>query len=121
MAVVLRRAAAHRGIEVQPSCSTAAFSTVRLVEQFGITTGFGLQTLVRNQEFRPESTLGGRSKVRMGAPHPIFDLGVEVAPLPWVSFSPVLSWIAPPTPLRYGPSFSLVLRFHVPQEREPQP
>jgi hypothetical protein len=85
---------------------------LHIVDQFALTTSFALQTLVRNDEFREGSRLGGRSKVRMGAPHPMLDLGVEVTPWPWVSLSPIVGWIAPPGALRYGPSLSLVLRFH---------
>ena len=84
----------------------------RLLPQIGFTTGFTLQTMVRNDEIRERSALGGRSKVRMGAPHPMLDTGVELTPWPWVSVHPMVGWIAPPGALRYGPSLSLVLRFH---------
>jgi hypothetical protein len=94
---------------------------LRILKQIGITTSFTLQTLVRNDEVREDSTLGGRSKVRMGAPHPMLDLGVELTPAPWVSLHPLVGYVGPPGPLRYGPTLSLVLRFHVPkEERKPR-
>jgi hypothetical protein len=85
---------------------------LRFVEQLAMTASFGLQTLVRNDEVREHSELGGRSKVRIGAPHPLLDLGLELTPTPWVSFQPLVGWIGPPGALRYGASAMLVVRVH---------
>jgi hypothetical protein len=87
------------------------------LRQLHLTLGAGLQTLVTNDAVREDSRLGGRSKVRMGAPHPLFDLGLEWLPAPWFGLSPVLAWAAPPTPLLYGPTVALVVRLHVARER----
>jgi hypothetical protein len=84
----------------------------RLLPEIGFTTSVTLQNLLRNDEIRERSALGGRSKIRMGAPHPMLDAGVELTPWPWVSVNPVVGWIAPPGALRYGASLSLVVRFH---------
>jgi hypothetical protein len=85
---------------------------LRFIEQLALTASFGLQTLVRNDQVRERSELGGRSKVRMGAPHPLLDLGLELTPTPWVSLQPLIGWIGPPGALRYGPSAMLVVRVH---------
>jgi hypothetical protein len=86
---------------------------LRFIDQLAFTASFALQTLVRNDELRERSELGGRSKVRMGAPHPLLDAGIELTPSPWVSVHPTIGWIGPPGSLRYGASAMLVVRLHV--------
>lgn len=85
---------------------------LHFIEQLALTSGFGLQTLVRNDRVRENSELGGRSKVRIGAPHPLLDLGLELTPTPAFSLNPVVGWIGPPGALRYGASAMLILRVH---------
>jgi hypothetical protein len=94
---------------------------LRPIEYVALTLGANAQTLLRNTEVRPESKLGGRSKVRMGAFHPLLDVGVELWPVRWFSIAPMVSWIGPPAPLKYGPTVSVVIRFHVDKEDEPEP
>jgi len=102
--------------------SAAVMTTVglsyrhRLIDALALTSSFAFQTLVTNDETRRDSVIAGRSKVRMGAPHPLFDLGIEWTPIPWVSVSPLVGWIAPPSPSLYLPTVSLVLRAH--QEKQ---
>lgn len=83
-----------------------------ILDQLAVTTGFTLQTLVINDEIRPDSTLGGRSKVRMGAPHPLIDAGLEITPIPALTLGALVGWIGRPTPMRYGPNVMFVARFH---------
>ncbi len=84
----------------------------RPIDFFALTAGAGLQTLLTNEAVRTESTFGGRSKVHMGALHPLFDAGVELYLTKWFTLSPMVSFIGPPAPLVYGPTVSVVLRFH---------
>ncbi len=84
----------------------------RFIPQLGLVTGFGLQTLFDNRALRENSAWGGRSKIRMGAPHPIFHAAIEVSPARWMSIAPTIEWSAPPTPMLYGPSVGLTVRVH---------
>ncbi len=106
------RGGAHRDRSVAFMFTTGLQYRVRPVSFLALTAGAALQTLLTNDEVRPESAFGGRSKVRMGALHPLLDAGIEVYISDWFTLSPMVSFIGPPAPLVYGPTVSLVLRFH---------
>lgn len=84
----------------------------RPAEFLAFTAGAALQTLLTNDAVRDSVAVGGRSKVRMGTLHPLLDAGVEVYVSDWFTLSPMVSFIGAPAPLVYGPTVSLVLRFH---------
>lgn len=95
---------------------------ILLAENLRVLWGFNLQTSVTNR-FALDRSIPGRSKVNMGAPHPVLTAGVEWSPAGWTTLQPGFAWIGPPSPEIYLPTALLTIRFHAQDEAwdEPRP